>query len=65
MSKSRRTTRKGKNRPTCGGKRRYESTDAAIRSAIKRLDSKTNPPDALRYYHCPRCKGWHLTSQMD
>lgn len=42
------------------GKNRYRSQSEAIRNAMA-ANLKTGHP--LRVYACPRCHGWHLTSQ--
>lgn len=65
MSKPKRRNRNGRNKPTCGGKRRFDSPDAAVKTIERRLASGNNPPAGLRSYHCPRCKGWHLTSMLE
>jgi hypothetical protein len=57
--------RNGRKRAKCGGKIRHANKAAANRSAEDRLSSPNNPPLALRAYHCPRCKGFHLTSSVD
>lgn len=43
-------------------KHTYSSENAAGAVRCQRLQSKNNPPEYLRAYHCSTCNGWHLTS---
>lgn len=51
-------------------KRRYKTkTDAMIalsrtqlREATSRKHTRSTDREETRYYHCPHCRGWHLTS---
>lgn len=45
----------------CLRKKRYQTKSDAMRIATIRLQDKNNPPDFLRAYRCPVCKGYHLT----
>lgn len=45
----------------CRDKRAYKSERHAIRAA---LGSSKNFGKPMRWYHCPICGKWHLTSQM-
>lgn len=49
------------------GKRRYR-TEIDAKIALASCQRVTRGPERRyaierRHYHCPRCKGWHLTSQ--
>ena len=48
-------------------KHRYpDSTSARLALAtIIRKDRTDRPKTEARAYRCPRCRGWHLTSQED
>ncbi len=66
MSKKRRSQRrKGATCAESGtSKRIYFSKDAAERAGGRALAKKGNTSaSSLRAYHCPRCKGYHLTKQ--
>jgi len=68
MSKRKRKHRR--NAPTCGEsgqrKRIYASKGEALATAARVLANPRNrSASALRAYHCPRCKGYHLTKQVD
>lgn len=41
-------------------KKRYETQDQA-KKALRSCRAKGWPQ--IRYYRCPRCDGWHLTSK--
>ncbi len=43
----------------CEGKVRYPTEEAAIRCLLRR----SREVGKLRYYECPICKGYHLTSK--
>lgn len=43
----------------CTSKTRYTSPSKALHAAMRRLRSTRR----RRYYKCPICEGWHLTSQ--
>lgn len=43
----------------CDGKVRYPTEEAAIRCLLRR----SREVGKLRYYECPICKGYHLTSK--
>lgn len=47
------------------GKTRYRDRIAALLalSKIARRDDTRRPKTEQRAYPCPRCHGWHLTSQ--
>lgn len=55
----------GRGRNKCRGKVRYASKESAGFTANRRLTSTNNAPTHLRCYHCDRCKGYHLTSQIE
>ncbi len=50
---------------TCA-KRRYR-TDIAAKFALGRISAaipdEDRPKRPVRTYRCPKCRGWHLTSQ--
>ena len=47
----------------CGGKRRFRSHQEAVRSLHRIANRSTRDRQPVRTYECPKCKGWHLTSQ--
>ena len=52
---------------TCpSGKRRYPDhpTAKAVLSKAKRR-RRPGPCDPVRFYRCPSCEGWHLTSTKE
>lgn len=50
-------------RRTCRGKRRYHDHQQAMR-ALRVLQQRSRRQKVQkRAYECPRCGGWHLTSQ--
>lgn len=48
---------------TCGGKRRFHDQAEAVRALHTLTSRSTRTTIPSRAYECPRCKGWHLTSQ--
>lgn len=46
-------------RRACGRKRRYRTREEAEVVALESL--RKGSDESLRAYHCPYCKGWHLT----
>lgn len=48
----------------CGPSRkhRYPDRKRAL-SALNRVIKTVKPGYPLRVYKCPKCRGWHLTSQ--
>lgn len=51
---------------TCRGKRRFrdqQEATHALHHIVSRGFVRQKTPK--RAYECPRCKGWHLTSQDD
>ncbi|WP_144722219.1 hypothetical protein [Cellulosimicrobium sp. TH-20] len=48
-------------------KRRYVDEVAArlTLATIHRVDSSRRPTIETRPYFCPRCRGWHLTSEPE
>ena len=44
----------------CLGKKRFKDRAQAKRSVG---NIKRNTTDQMRYYRCPHCKGWHLSSK--
>lgn len=66
----RRGRRKTQSRRKCtvGGHSKviYPNKGDAVSTATRVLGKKGNTSaTALRVYHCPRCKGYHLTKQLD
>lgn len=51
-----------KRRPCPTGKHRYRDNIAA-RLALAGIDRTAPKRREKRAYRCPRCRGWHLTSQ--
>lgn len=49
-------------RRMCDRKTRYPTAEHAAVAASKALRRR---PGALRYYECPWCGGWHLTSKVE
>lgn len=52
---------------TCpSGKRRYpaHSTAKVVLGKAKRR-RRPGPCDPVRFYRCPSCEGWHLTSTKE
>lgn len=47
---------------SCGRKYRYETEQAALTAAAKRV---LNGAPTLRAYHCELCGGWHLTKRQE
>jgi hypothetical protein len=50
----------------CAGKRRFpthEQAQMALVEAILRRNRGSPNRSECRLYHCPLCKGWHLTSR--
>lgn len=52
------------NSPCPTGKRRYRD-DLAARIALAGIRHRNHAPhrQEQRAYRCPKCRGWHLTSQ--
>lgn len=49
----------------CAEKKRYNTYEAAIATAVNRTTSRHDRQEALRVYKCPHCNGFHLTSQVE
>ena len=48
---------------SCMRKTRYATKTEAIAVATRALQRPDRTTTYLRYYHCPHCKGFHLTSK--
>lgn len=46
----------------CSGKNRWADELSAVAGAIHSLERHKDSPE-LYVYHCPECKGWHLTKR--
>lgn len=61
MSKPRAVTRTR----SCNGKRRFHDKVEATAALHVLQNKSTRQVQPTRAYECPKCKGWHLTSQKE